>query len=252
MKYLLNLPLALAALFQVWFASPVFMSAPWSGWGDGPSRGAMVLVMLEPVALAWILLLPVIAGSVFADAFDWLPVHRRWLQLTLVLGASALIGILGISVRPCRDRRERCRRANRGQTFRLSADWGRDDCGNGRTTYRHGLARLADRRAAARAPRRTGAAHQPHRPRLDGAHRRRSWHRHAARGNRRDPRDGGALPADGRRARGHDACRLCQACRRRPAAQLGGLYRPLHSRRGCCPRRRIHLWRQVLADPAPV
>ena len=43
MKYLLNLPLALAALFQVWFASPVFMSAPWSGWGDGPSRGAMVL-----------------------------------------------------------------------------------------------------------------------------------------------------------------------------------------------------------------
>jgi hypothetical protein len=36
---------------------------PWSGWSDGPSRGAMVLVMLEPVALAWILLLPVIAGS---------------------------------------------------------------------------------------------------------------------------------------------------------------------------------------------
>ena len=28
MKYLLNLPLALAALFQVWFASPVFTSAP--------------------------------------------------------------------------------------------------------------------------------------------------------------------------------------------------------------------------------
>ena len=57
-------------------------------------RGAMVLVRLEPVALAWILLLPVIAGSVFADAFDWLPVYRRWLQLTLVLGASVLIGIL--------------------------------------------------------------------------------------------------------------------------------------------------------------
>jgi len=61
-------------------------------------RGAMVLVRLEPVALAWILLLPVIAGSVFADAFDWLPVRRRWLQLTLVLGASVLIGILVI---PC-------------------------------------------------------------------------------------------------------------------------------------------------------
>ena len=61
-------------------------------------RGAMVLVRLEPVALAWILLLPVIAGSVFADAFDWLPVRRRWLQLTLVLGASVLIGILVV---PC-------------------------------------------------------------------------------------------------------------------------------------------------------
>jgi len=94
----LNLPLALAALLQVWFASLVFMSAPWSGWDDGPSRGAMVLVMLEPVALAWILLLPVIAGSVFADGFDWLPVRRRWLQLTSVLGASVLIGILVI---PC-------------------------------------------------------------------------------------------------------------------------------------------------------
>jgi hypothetical protein len=98
MKYLLNLPLAVAALLQVWFASLVFMSAPWSGWSDGPSRGAMVLVMLEPVALAWILLLPVIAGSVFADAFDWLPVRRRWLQLTLVLGASVLVGVLVI---PC-------------------------------------------------------------------------------------------------------------------------------------------------------
>ena len=98
MKYLLNLPLALAALFQVWFASPVFMSAPWSGLGRWAVARCDGAVMLEPVALAWILLLPVIAGSVFADAFDWLPVHRRWLQLTLVLVASALIGILGI---PC-------------------------------------------------------------------------------------------------------------------------------------------------------
>jgi hypothetical protein len=38
MKYLLNLPLAGAALLQAWFASLVFMSAPWSGWSDGPSR----------------------------------------------------------------------------------------------------------------------------------------------------------------------------------------------------------------------
>jgi hypothetical protein len=74
------------------------MSTPWSGWSDGPSRGAMVLVMLEPVALAWMLLLAVIAASVFADAFDWLPVRRRWLRLTSVIGASVLIGILGI---PC-------------------------------------------------------------------------------------------------------------------------------------------------------
>jgi hypothetical protein len=40
MKYLLNLPLAVAALLQVWFSSLVFMSTPWSGWSDGPSRGA--------------------------------------------------------------------------------------------------------------------------------------------------------------------------------------------------------------------
>ena len=98
MKYLLNLPLAVAALLQVWFSSLVFMSTPWSGWSDGPSRGAMVLVMLEPVALAWMLLLAVIAASVFADAFDWLPVRQRWLRLTSVIGASLLIGILGI---PC-------------------------------------------------------------------------------------------------------------------------------------------------------
>jgi hypothetical protein len=153
MKYLLNLPLAVAALLQVWFSSLVFMSTPWSGWSDGPSRGAMVLVMLEPVALAWILLLAVIAASVFADAFDWLPIRRRWLQLTLVIGASLLIGILGI---PCVlvAIGESCRRAKRGQTFRPGADRRRIDCGDGRATCRHGLARLADRRAAASAPRR--------------------------------------------------------------------------------------------------
>jgi hypothetical protein len=98
MKYLLNLLLAGAALLQIWFASLIFMSEPWSGWSDGPSRGAMVLVMLEPVTLVWILLLTVVAGSVFAGAFDWLPVRRRWLRRTSVLGASMLIGILVI---PC-------------------------------------------------------------------------------------------------------------------------------------------------------
>jgi hypothetical protein len=78
MKYLLNLALAVAALLQVWFSSLVFMSTPWSGWSDGPSCGAMVLVMLEPVALAWTPAAGVIAGFVFADAIrDWLPVRRN-------------------------------------------------------------------------------------------------------------------------------------------------------------------------------
>jgi len=115
--------------------------------GDGPSRGAMVLVMLEPVALAWILLLPVIAGSVFADAFDWLPGILVIRCVLVAIGESAAVG------------------QNRGQTFRPSADRGRDDCGNGRTTYRHGLARLADRRAAARAaPHWRGASASPPSP----------------------------------------------------------------------------------------
>jgi hypothetical protein len=46
MKYLLNSPFAVAALLQVWFSSLVFMSTPWSGWSDGPSR-------VEHSALAW-------------------------------------------------------------------------------------------------------------------------------------------------------------------------------------------------------
>jgi hypothetical protein len=65
--------------------------------------GAMVLVMLEPAALAWILLLPVIAGSVFADAFDWLPVRPRWVQLTLVLGASVKEAALELRTGPQRN-----------------------------------------------------------------------------------------------------------------------------------------------------
>jgi hypothetical protein len=98
MKYLLNLPLALAALLQVWFASLVFMSAPWSGWGDGPSRGAMVLVMLEPAVFCWLLLLLAMVGAAFTDAFDWLPVGRRWLRRLLVVGAALVTVALAV---PC-------------------------------------------------------------------------------------------------------------------------------------------------------
>ena len=32
MKYLLNLPLALAALLQAWFVGLVVMPSPWPGW----------------------------------------------------------------------------------------------------------------------------------------------------------------------------------------------------------------------------
>jgi hypothetical protein len=98
MKYMLNLPLVLAALLQAWFVSLVVMPGPWPGWSDGPSRGAMVLVMLQPVLLSWMLLVPVIVGAVLAGGFDWLRVQRAWLRLTLVLGASLLIAILAA---PC-------------------------------------------------------------------------------------------------------------------------------------------------------
>jgi hypothetical protein len=98
MKYLLNLPLAVAALLQVWFAGLVFMSAPWSGWSDGPSRGAMVLVMLEPAVFCWLLLLLAMVGAAFTDAFDWLPVGRRWLRRLLVVGAALVTVALAV---PC-------------------------------------------------------------------------------------------------------------------------------------------------------
>src|SRR5712692_6558754 len=98
MKYALNLPLALAALFQAWFASLVSMSTPWAGWSDGPSRGAMALVMLEPAAFCWGLLLIAMLGAAFTDAFDWLPIERRWLRRALVAGAAPLIVALAV---PC-------------------------------------------------------------------------------------------------------------------------------------------------------
>src|SRR5262249_40599962 len=96
MKYLLNLPLFLAVLFQVWFTSLVLMSAPWSGWEDGPSRGAMALVMLEPPAFCWLLLLLTMVGAAFTDAFDWLPVGRRWLRRLLVVAAALLTVVLAV------------------------------------------------------------------------------------------------------------------------------------------------------------
>ncbi len=98
MKYLLNLPLALAALFQGWFAALVLMSGPWVGWQDGPSRGAMALAMLEPAVLCWLALLVAMLGAAFTDAFDWLPIARRWLRRLLLLGAALLVVALAV---PC-------------------------------------------------------------------------------------------------------------------------------------------------------
>jgi hypothetical protein len=98
LRYLLNVPLVLAALLHAWFVFLVLMPSPWPGWSDGPSRGAMVVVMLEPVGRAALLLVPVIVGTVFAGGFDWLRVHRWWLRLSLVLGASLLVAVLAV---PC-------------------------------------------------------------------------------------------------------------------------------------------------------
>jgi hypothetical protein len=98
MKYMFNVPLAVAALLHAWFISLVLMPGAWSGWGDGPSRGAMAFVMLQPVLLSWLLLAPVVIGAVFAGGFGWLRVHRRWLQLTVALGLWLLIAILTV---PC-------------------------------------------------------------------------------------------------------------------------------------------------------
>jgi hypothetical protein len=171
-------------------------------------RGAMVLVRLEPVALAWILLLPVIAGSVFADAFDWLPVRRRWLQLTLVLGASVLIGILDTPCVLVAIGGSAAVGQIENKHFGLVLIGGATIAVTVVPLIVTALARLADRRR-----RRSRVTPRCRVALLDGAHRRLSRHGHAARGNRGDPGDGGALPADGRRARGHDACRLADKIR---------------------------------------
>jgi len=75
------------------------MPGAWSGWGDGPSRGAMVLVMLQPVLLSWLL-----AGVRWSSA-RYLPAvsagfgfTANGLRLTLALLGSLLTAILTL---PC-------------------------------------------------------------------------------------------------------------------------------------------------------
>ena len=96
MKYLLNVPLALAALFQAIFASMALMSGPSAGWQDGPSRGAMAFALFEAALAAWLPLLVAGIGAVFTDAFEWHPVvrrgRRRLAMLTAVLIVAAAIG----------------------------------------------------------------------------------------------------------------------------------------------------------------
>ena len=77
MKYILNVPLALAALCQVNFAALALMPGPWAGWEDGPSRGAMAFSMFEVALAAWLPLVVAALGAVCAGAFDWPPVVRR-------------------------------------------------------------------------------------------------------------------------------------------------------------------------------
>lgn len=91
MKYLLNVPLALAALFQAVFTSLALMSGPWAGWGDGPSRGAMAYIMFEMALAAWLPLLAAGLGAVFTDAFDWSPVIRRGRRRAAMLAATLVV-----------------------------------------------------------------------------------------------------------------------------------------------------------------
>jgi hypothetical protein len=96
MKYLLNVPLALAALLQVGFASQVLKPGPSAGWEDGPSRGAMAYIMILLALAAWVPLLVAALGAVFTDAFDWSPVihrgRRRAAMFVATLFAAAAIG----------------------------------------------------------------------------------------------------------------------------------------------------------------
>src|SRR5579863_10241251 len=91
MKYLLNLPLALAALFQMMFAALALMPGPWAGWEDGPSRGAMAFIMFEVALAAWLPLLVAAIGAVFTDAFDWSPVVHRGRRRVAMFAATLII-----------------------------------------------------------------------------------------------------------------------------------------------------------------
>ena len=91
MKYVLNLPLALAALVQVYFAYLALMPEPWPNWGDGPSRGAMALIMIEVALVSWLPLLIAGVGAVFTDAFDWLPVVHRGRRRAAMFAAALIV-----------------------------------------------------------------------------------------------------------------------------------------------------------------
>lgn len=99
MKYLLNLPLALAALLQVGFASVVLMPGPWAGWEDGPSRGAMAYIMIQLALAAWLPLLVAALGAVFTDAFDWSPViHRARRRAAMFLATLIVAAAIAASM----------------------------------------------------------------------------------------------------------------------------------------------------------
>lgn len=87
MKYLLNLPLALAALLQTRFAYLALMPEPWPGWEDGPSRGAMAFILFEAALFSWLPLVVAGIGAVFTDAFDWSPPVRRGRRRALMFAA---------------------------------------------------------------------------------------------------------------------------------------------------------------------
>jgi hypothetical protein len=99
MKYLLNVPLALAALCQMGFASLVLMPGSWSGWENGPSRGAMAFIMFEMALAAWLPLLVAALGAVFTDAFDWSPViHRGRRRATMFVATLFVAAAIAASM----------------------------------------------------------------------------------------------------------------------------------------------------------
>jgi len=99
MKRLINVPLLIAAGAQALFAFYALMPGPWAGWEDGPSRGAMALVMFEPAALAWLMLLIAGLSAVFTDAFDWVPPVGRGRRRLITATATLLVVVtLGVCV----------------------------------------------------------------------------------------------------------------------------------------------------------